>query len=94
MNSTLYTFFAQQRRIIRYNKGKQPQIKVSDLNQIFVPKCEILKGEISKLVDYIYEEGTCNERYKLEIDRLIYDYYNLDIDEINTIKKSIENFLE
>ena len=94
MNSTLYTFFAQQRRIIRYNKGKQPQIKTSDLYQIFIPKCENLKLNVSTLVNSIYTDPICNVKYKEEIDRLIYEYYNLDISEISTIKKSIEDFLE
>jgi hypothetical protein len=93
INSTLYTFFAQQRRIIRYNKGKQPQIKTSDLYQIFIPECEELKLKISALVDHIYEDSCCTESYKADIDRLIYKYYCISEDEIDTIKKSIDAFL-
>lgn len=94
VNSELYTFFAQKRRIIRYNKGKQPQIKTSDLYQIFIPKCEVLKINISNLVNRIYTDPNCNEKYKEEIDSLVYKYYDLDVYEIDTIKESIAAFLE
>jgi len=94
INSTIYTFFAQQRRIIRYNKGKQPQIKTSDLYQIFIPEDSALKEKITYLVDKIYSDTNHIERYKEEIDDLLYEYYMLDSEEIDTINKSIESFLQ
>lgn len=93
MNSTLYTFFAQQRRIIRYNKGKQPQIKTSDLYQIFIPNNNKLKENITKLVDSIYSDHIHIEKYKEEIDSLLYGYYKLNSNEVETIESSIESFL-
>lgn len=93
MNSTLYTFFAQQRRIIRYNKGKQPQIKTSDLYQIFIPNNNKLKENITKLVDSIYSDHIHIEKYKKEIDSLLYGYYKLNSNEVETIESSIESFL-
>lgn len=94
INSTIYTFFAQQRRIIRYNKGKQPQIKISDLSQIFIPQDKGLIKKITNLVDCIYNDEVHFEEYKEEIDSLLYRYYDLCSNEIKTIKKSIESFLQ
>lgn len=93
INSTIYTFFAQQRRIIRYNKGKQPQIKISDLYQIFIPTNDKLKKDVSSLVEKIYTNPTTAERCRKEIDILLYKYYGLGDDEVNIIEKSIESFL-
>lgn len=94
MNSKLYTFFAQQRRIIRYNKGKQPQIKTSDLYQIFIPKDKELRDYIVKKVENIYDNPQKSESYQKEIDELLYDYYKLNAEEVSTINRSIESFLQ
>jgi hypothetical protein len=93
INSTIYTFFAQSRRIIRYNKGKQPQIKTSDLYQIFIPRDKELRIKITNLVDKIYKDSKNIEKYKDEIDLILYSYYNLTLSEIKTIENSIESFL-
>lgn len=94
MNSKLYTFFAQQRRIIRYNKGKQPQIKTSDLYQIFIPKDKELRDCIVNKVESIYDNPQKSESYQKEIDELLYDYYKLNAEEVSTINRSIESFLQ
>lgn len=94
MNSKLYTFFAQQRRIIRYNKGKQPQIKTSDLYQIFIPKDKELRDYIVKKVESIYDNPQKSESYQKEIDELLFDYYKLNAEEVSTINRSIESFLQ
>lgn len=94
MNSTLYTFFAQQRRIIRYNKGKQPQIKTSDLYQIFIPENKNLRKCIVDRVESIYDNPQKSESHQEEIDKLIYDYYKLNVGEVSTINRSVESFLQ
>lgn len=94
LNSEIYTFFAQQRRIIRYNKGKQPQIKTSDLYQIFIPIDKELTEKIAHLVDQIYINNLSISRYKNEIDNLLYSYYKLNVDEVSRVRSAIESFLE
>lgn len=94
LNSKLYTFFAQQQRIIRYNKGKQPQIKTSDLYQIKVPRSVDLRTNIVKLVNRIYEQPSQVDGIKNEIDCLIYKYYGLSEDDINIINNSIQSYLK
>jgi ADP-heptose:LPS heptosyltransferase len=93
LNSNIYTFFAQKRRIIRYNKGKQPQIKTSDLYQIYIPQDRKLMQRIVELVDKIYKEKINIEKYKNEIDIALYEYYSLTQDEVITVNNSIESFL-
>ncbi|MEA5534222.1 Eco57I restriction-modification methylase domain-containing protein [Crocosphaera sp. XPORK-15E] len=93
LNSNLYSFFAQQRRIIRYNTGKQPQIKISDLYQIFIPLDEQLKKDIVFLVDCIYSDPLKSSKYKKQIDKFLFDYYELNNEEIEVIYSSIEFFL-
>lgn len=97
INSKIYTFFAQQRRIIRYNIGKQPQIKTSDLYQIIIPTNMQLQHEIAMFVDTIYNQHSQPayiEKIKLEIDMLLYDYYQLTNAEIKFLEESIVSFLE
>lgn len=94
INSKIYTFFAQQRRIIRYNKGKQPQIKTSDLYQINIPSNIEFQQEITMLVDKIYNEPLCNDKITDIIDSLLYDYYQLTNVEVKFIEESIKSFLE
>lgn len=94
INSKIYTFFAQKRRIIRYNKGKQPQIKISDLYQIFIPNDKELRNRLISLVDDIYCKTSTSEKYRTEIDKLLYEYYQLSCDEIKLVENSIEEFLQ
>jgi len=91
LNSELITFYAQQTKIIRFSKGKQPQIKVSDLYTIPIPTDINLKKEISNLVGLIYESDN-SEKFINEINNLVYQYFGLNVKEIQTIKDSIESF--
>jgi len=91
LNSELITFYAQQRKIIRFSKGKQPQIKVSDLYTIPIPSDIDLQKEISNLVGLIYESEN-PEKFIAKINELVYNYFGLDVVEIQTIKDSIESF--
>lgn len=90
-NSELITFFAQQRKIIRFSKGKQPQIKVSDLYTIPIPSDVKLQNEISNLVKLIYSDGISGN-YVEEINNLVYQYFDVNKEEVQIIKESIESF--
>ena len=92
INSSIYTFFAQQRRIIRYNAGKQPQIKTSDLYQIFIPSEHEIQKNIVMFVDKIYEKPEFCDTLKGEIDQILFNYYQLDSNQIKLIQKSNESF--
>jgi TaqI-like C-terminal specificity domain/N-6 DNA Methylase len=93
INSDIYTFFAQQRRIVRYNKGKQPQIKISDLYQIFIPSDLDLQEKIVSLVEKIYSIPSSLGKSKSEIDELLYQYYCLNDEQRTIVANSIQDFV-
>lgn len=91
LNSELITFYAQQRKIIRFSKGKQPQIKVSDLYTIPIPIDIRLQKKIADLVGVIYENNT-PEKFVNKINDLVYNYFQINTEEIKKIQESIASF--
>lgn len=94
LNSELATFYAQKMEIIRYRKGKQPQIKTSDLYSIPVPQDINLIEKISELVNQIYSGDPNKKELGDKINQAVYHFYDISLKEIKYIKKSIANFLE
>lgn len=92
LNSELITFYAQQEKIIRYFKGKQPQIKISDLYTIPVPEDKNLQSEVVELVDKIYQNNGLEFEYKKEIDKLFYNYFDIHENEVIKLQRVIESF--
>lgn len=91
LNSELMTFYAQQQNIIRYSKGKQPQIKTSDLYTIPIFTNIGIRKEIAKIVDKIYQNQNFTELMN-KINLIVYENFGIDEEEIQKIKKSIESF--
>ncbi|OGF20631.1 hypothetical protein A2Y83_03705 [Candidatus Falkowbacteria bacterium RBG_13_39_14] len=94
LNSKIATFYAQKMEVIRYRKGKQPQIKISDLYSMPVPEDVKLQKNICNLVGDIYKDQTNKNILEDKIDQLIYDFYNLKTNEIDFVKNSISDFLK
>lgn len=92
LNSDLVTYYAQQRNIIRFSKGKQPQIKIKDLGSIFIPLDIEFQNKISFLCKKIYLKNELQSDLKKNIDNLIYEYYNLNEEEIRKIEHAIKVF--
>jgi len=92
LNSDIITFYSQQRNIIRFSKGKQPQIKTSDLYQIPVPNDVNLQKEIAELVDLIYSNSENSEQIIDKINNSLNNYFNLTKEELEVISNSISNF--
>ena len=93
LNSDLITFYAQQLNIIRFSKGKQPQIKVSDLYKIPVPKDEKIQLQISELVENIYSKGINEGQwFTEEINKIINDYFKITTKEYELMQNSILDF--
>lgn len=90
-NSKIITFYAQQMNIIRFSKGKQPQIKTSDLYTIPVPIDYGLQEEIRLLVEKIYK-GNNRNNSTAKINELLFNYFELSDKEIATINESIESY--
>ena len=94
MNSSLVTFYSQVERIVRYSKGKQPQIKTGDLYQIPIPSDKNVVKKIAKLVDDFYGETKKDESKLItKIDSLIAEYYSLDESELEFIYKYSQDYL-
>ncbi len=91
LNSNLFTFWAQNLNIIRYSKGKQPQIKVSDLYKMPVIQNDEIKKEIVYNVDCLYKTKD-NKKYIEQIDGLIYKYYQINESEIKYIENKVTDF--
>jgi len=97
LNSELITFYAQNHDIIRYRKGKQPQIKIADLYSVPVICDNNIQENISSLVEQIYDdsEGVYKRNALIEmINNIIYDYYKLSLREREYVKTSILNYLK
>jgi hypothetical protein len=90
LNSKLITYYAQQMNIIRFSAGKQPQIKISDLGQIPVLQDIKTQDLIISLVEKIY--FSTNSEWSNEIDKIIFEHYNISIDEILHIERAIKDF--
>jgi tRNA1(Val) A37 N6-methylase TrmN6 len=92
LNSDFITYYAQQMNIIRFSQGKQPQIKISDLVSIYIPQNIDLRLKISNFCKEIYNSTTQKNNCISDINNLIYNYYELDTLQINTIEQSIKSF--
>lgn len=92
LNSDFITYYSQQMNIIRFSKGKQPQIKLSDLGSIIIPQNFDLQNKISDLCKDIYQNMSKINTCKSEINNLIYKYYELDDLQVNTIEQCIKDF--
>lgn len=93
LNSNLITFYAQRKNIIRYSKGKQPQIKISDLYSLRIPNNIILQKTIANLVDKLHPvPNTSLKRVMSEIDKLLYKHYCITEREERTLEENIKSF--
>jgi len=90
LNSTLITFFAQSKRVIRYSKGKQPQIKISDINQIPIFIDTEIDNQLVSHIDSIIARENVESATKT-IDEMIFNYYMITDSEkqfiFNYVKK-------
>lgn len=91
LNSNLFTFWAQNMNVIRYSKGKQPQIKISDLYKLPIIQDIEIKNQIIRNVDNLYKDEN-KDIYILNIDELIYNYYQIREEEKEYIEAKIINF--
>lgn len=92
LNSDLITYYAQEMNIIRFSQGKQPQIKIGDLGTIFIPSDLDIQRKITLLSKSIYSNPNSKQGNMLEINNLIYKYYQLSSSEIDNICEKIKSF--
>jgi hypothetical protein len=94
LNSKIATFYSQKMEIVRYRKGKQPQIKTSDLYSLPVPTDKELIKTISELVTKIYKDNKNKDELENQINKTINNYLDLSKEEVEFIDDSISTFLK
>lgn len=92
LNSTISTFYALTRRIIRVSRGKQPQIKVSDLKKIRLTFDESITRELLEITNNILSNNVERSVGISQIDEILFNYYDLSEDDINFIYKHIDTY--
>lgn len=86
LNSNIDNFFAIKSGIIRFNKGKQPQIRISKLKKIPLIKNKGIFQQLSKLVRGILNNENVNRNIR-SINLILYKYYHLTKNEIDIINQ-------
>lgn len=90
LNSDLISFYARINKIIRIEKGKTPQIKLSDLKEIRVKIDETVYTRIIELVDELYDYPNRYETCLKEINEIIYQIYDISKEEISFIEEYLK----
>ena len=92
LNSDLLSYYALVKKIIRIEKGKTPQIKVSDLKELRINFSKLYFDELINLVDSIYEiPSEYNELLK-KINDIVYSIYGISNEEIIYIENYLKKF--
>lgn len=81
LNSDLLTYYARINKIIRMEKGKTPQIKISDLKGIRLNINKEYYRTIIDLVDMIYANSKDYDSILERINDIVYKIYEIDNDE-------------
>lgn len=88
LNSDLITFYCRINKIIRAEKGKTPQIKISDLKNIRINVNHEYFEQIVHLVEELLLTPENKQLYE-ELNSLVYEIYNIDEQE----REFIEEYL-
>ncbi|MFM6013267.1 MAG: Eco57I restriction-modification methylase domain-containing protein [Dolichospermum sp.] len=92
LNSKLFTYYAQKKRIIRMEVGKQPQIRLNDLKKLPMKYADNeFEEKIVHKVNAILlaKESNANTNttaLEQEIDQLVYQLYGLTEEEIQIVE--------
>lgn len=90
LNSKLITFFCKIHKIIRFEKGKTPQIKISDLKTVRLNVNEDNYYNIIDIVDKLLE-NPLDKELKDTLNNIVYDIYNISKDEQTYIESYLMN---
>ncbi|MCM1287934.1 MAG: N-6 DNA methylase [Clostridium sp.] len=80
LNSDLITFYCRINKIIRAEKGKTPQIKISDLKNIRINVNHEFFEEMIDIVEQLLVTPENKQLYN-KLNSLVYEIYNIDIQE-------------
>lgn len=80
LNSDLITFYCRINKIIRAEKGKTPQIKISDLKNVKINVDSTYYVPIIRLVEKLLKNPDDKTAYK-QLNSLVYELYGIDEEE-------------
>ena len=80
LNSDLITFYCRINKIIRAEKGKTPQIRISDLKNIRINVDHDYFNPVINLVEELLENPKDQQLYQ-RLNLLVYKIYNIDDNE-------------
>lgn len=89
INSNLLSYYARVKKIIRYEKGKTPQIKISDLKELPLDINNDLFNEIINIVDLLLHDPS-NKKAITQLNKHVYQIYGINANEVEII----ENYLK
>ncbi|MCQ4088493.1 N-6 DNA methylase [Saccharibacillus sp. JS10] len=92
LNSTILTFYALCKRIIRISRGKQPQIKVSDLKQIRLTLDEDVLSQLLEITNSIISNSLETRKGIEQINNVLFDYYGINNNEKEFILEHIKTY--
>ena len=90
LNSDLITFYCLIKKIIRNDKGKTPQIKISDLKTIRLNFDDKYFEKIIEIVNKLLRNPSDNFSLK-SLNEIIYQIYSISSREIEYINKYLKN---
>lgn len=90
LNSNLITFYCQVNNIIRMQKGKTPQIKISDLKNVRIAVNTTYYSKMIILVEHLLNTPT-NDFLNRELNQIVYKIYGIKKDEMAFIEKYLQN---
>jgi SAM-dependent methyltransferase len=90
LNSKLITFFCKIHKIIRFEKGKTPQIKISDLKTVRLNVNEDNYYNIIDIVDKLLK-NPLDKELKDTLNNIVYNIYNISKDEQAYIESYLIN---
>lgn len=90
LNSNLITFYCRVNNIIRMQKGKTPQIKISDLKNVRIAINITYYSKMILLVEHLLDTPT-NNFLNQQLNKLVYKIYGIEKSEIAFIEKYLQN---
>lgn len=89
LNSDLITFYCRIHKIIRMEKGKTPQIKISDLKKICINFDERQKLKIIEIIDKLLANPH-DKQILNKLNSTIYEIYDISDEEIGYIAEYLK----
>ena len=85
LNSNIVNYYCKKLNIIRNNIAKQPQMNIADLYKLPLITDTEIQRKITSKVDQIYKNKNTIEKNIKDIDKILFNFFNIKDDEIDEI---------